>query len=824
MALTQVTGPYPIFTDLDGSPLDDGYLYIGAVNQDPETNPIQAYWDSNLTIPATQPIRTNNGYAWRNGTPGLIYTAGQFSITIRNKKSEFVLYSPVGYGFDPAAVSASVVKNDFTGDGVETDFTLSAAPSTILATNAFINGVYQEKDSYTLTGNVLTFSVAPPLNSSIEIMTNETGVINSTNASLVSYTLTAPGAVGQTVQTKLEQYVSVKDFGAVGDGVTDDTAAIQAAIDFMAVSGGELTFPPGTYIVTAPLTGTFADNINISIRGYGAKIDATAVSTLNVISLGGSRVSSTPLGGNVSKNANTFTVTSASGITGGRILLITSTDLWVPGIPTYFKGELALVEQIASTTITNSNPMYDGYTAATTTVHLLDMPQITVEGLEIECDDDVIALTILYARNPVVRNCKVYGSRYAGVYVGYCLGGTVDSNFIYDVWNGTITGTSYGVVVGTGQGVKVVNNTINNTRHAISGGGFEPLREAVYANNTCHNSSLENNVGCLDIHANVELALITGNVASSVICQGINATISNNILRNNEPTVPTILVLQVLDSDYCIIKGNRVIHTSSDVSAFGIAVRAFENNTTIKSLSIEGNCVDTVSRAVSIQPRNSSVTGTSIGVLSVIGNQFKTTGTSPAFVCSNDGAATITVDELISSGNVYHAENWNAFISTGNPITATVSVGDTFKANVLNGYLAYFCGTDVRLTSPSFYGSVGGAGNSRSVYYENTGRVVVTNPVFSNMTFKAELASATEYVENGWHSLTPTILNTSGARLINFYGTLGRAITYGTAAPVAGTWALGDRVFNQDPAIGQPKSWVCTVAGTPGTWVSEGNL
>jgi hypothetical protein len=83
-------------------------------------------WDANLTIPATQPIRTSNGYAYRNGTPALLYTAGAFSITIRNKRNEFVLYSPVGYGFDPAAVSASVVKNDFIGDGVEVAFVLSA--------------------------------------------------------------------------------------------------------------------------------------------------------------------------------------------------------------------------------------------------------------------------------------------------------------------------------------------------------------------------------------------------------------------------------------------------------------------------------------------------------------------------------------------------------------------------------------------------------------------------------------------------------------------------------------------------------------------------
>jgi hypothetical protein len=52
MALTQVTGPYPIFTDLDGTPLDDGYLYIGAINDDPETNPIQVFWDSNSNHPS----------------------------------------------------------------------------------------------------------------------------------------------------------------------------------------------------------------------------------------------------------------------------------------------------------------------------------------------------------------------------------------------------------------------------------------------------------------------------------------------------------------------------------------------------------------------------------------------------------------------------------------------------------------------------------------------------------------------------------------------------------------------------------------------------
>lgn len=49
-------------------------------------------------------------------------------------------------------------------------------------------------------------------------------------------------------------------------------------------------------------------------------------------------------------------------------------------------------------------------------------------------------------------------------------------------------------------------------------------------------------------------------------------------------------------------------------------------------------------------------------------------------------------------------------------------------------------------------------------------------------------------------------------------------VNVGTAAPTAGTWEVGRRVRNVAPAVGSPKGWVCTVAGTPGTWVSEGNL
>ena len=44
----------------------------------------------------------------------------------------------------------------------------------------------------------------------------------------------------------------------------------------------------------------------------------------------------------------------------------------------------------------------------------------------------------------------------------------------------------------------------------------------------------------------------------------------------------------------------------------------------------------------------------------------------------------------------------------------------------------------------------------------------------------------------------------------------------GTAAPTGGTWNVGDTYWNETPAIGEPTMWVCTTAGTPGTWVGTG--
>jgi hypothetical protein len=90
---------------------------------------------------------------------------------------------------------------------------------------------------------------------------------SSVGSAVVGFIQVGIGAVARTVQTKLRDTVSVKDFGAVGNGATNDTAAFQAALDAIkARGGGEVVIPQGTYLITSTL---LYDGQRFNIRGDG---------------------------------------------------------------------------------------------------------------------------------------------------------------------------------------------------------------------------------------------------------------------------------------------------------------------------------------------------------------------------------------------------------------------------------------------------------------------------------------------------------------------------------------------------------------------------
>jgi hypothetical protein len=91
----------------------------------------------------------------------------------------------------------------------------------------------------------------------------------SNGASLIGYTQGSANAITETVQTKLRQSIHVKDFGAIGNGSTDDTTAIQNAINYAITNSYELEITNGTYLVTTILI----QNANgLIIHGGGSLI------------------------------------------------------------------------------------------------------------------------------------------------------------------------------------------------------------------------------------------------------------------------------------------------------------------------------------------------------------------------------------------------------------------------------------------------------------------------------------------------------------------------------------------------------------------------
>jgi hypothetical protein len=194
MSALSVNPVFPIFTDIDGQPLEAGDIYIGVTGLDPITNPINVYWNAALTQLATQPIKTRGGYPLNGAAIGRLYVGSDYSIKAVSRAGN-VVYSATA-----------------AGDRISSE--------------------------------------------------------------LVTFLQAGANAVTRTAQAKMRDVVSVKDFGAVGDGVADDTAAFAAA---RAVTN-RYYIPSGTYALSAspdPFLDCFTADNGVTLVVGGTSYDCS---------------------------------------------------------------------------------------------------------------------------------------------------------------------------------------------------------------------------------------------------------------------------------------------------------------------------------------------------------------------------------------------------------------------------------------------------------------------------------------------------------------------------------------------------------------------
>lgn len=91
--MTKLSNPVPVFFDQLGELLDGGYIYIGAPNADPQSQPLDIFWDIARTIPAAQPLRTAAGRIVNGATPASVFFAeADFSSRVLDANEALVDY------------------------------------------------------------------------------------------------------------------------------------------------------------------------------------------------------------------------------------------------------------------------------------------------------------------------------------------------------------------------------------------------------------------------------------------------------------------------------------------------------------------------------------------------------------------------------------------------------------------------------------------------------------------------------------------------------------------------------------------------------------
>ena len=253
--LSPLGGVAAQFFNNDGVPLAGGFIYTYAAGTN---TPSPTYTTGAGTIAHSNPIvldsagRVPSGEIWLTDGVAYKFVIKDASMTLIGTYDNIV-------GINSNFVNYTASQEIQTATAGQTLFTLTTMqyqPGTNSLT-VFVDGVnqYGPGAQYAFvetSGTSVTFVSGLHVGASVKFTTAVVNNVGGVDASQVTYDPPFTGSEITNVEAKLAQYISVKDFGAVGDGVHDDTAAIQAALN---TNSGNVSvyFPKGVYKITATI-------------------------------------------------------------------------------------------------------------------------------------------------------------------------------------------------------------------------------------------------------------------------------------------------------------------------------------------------------------------------------------------------------------------------------------------------------------------------------------------------------------------------------------------------------------------------------------------
>lgn len=335
------------------------------------------------------------------------------------------------------------------------------------------------------------------------------------NVTIAGQSYNVACSIGGGVPTPTGWY-SVKAYGATGDGVTNDTSFIQAAIDAAAAAGGGcVLLPSGDYS---------ANQIALKSRVWlvaenGArilKIAGSVSDTNNAINMSGTvTATSSALTGSAVPEDGSVAVADGSLFAAGDWCLLRD-NTWADTGVAGRNQEIVYISGVATNTVSFRSAVIGAY-ATTDSAELVKITPIVdsvVSGVEIVVPAGATTgggIRLDVTANCSVRDCTIYGPNdNPGIDVLRSCGAEVSGNKIYDGQENGTGGYGYAIQIGeSSHHVRVFGNHQDNVRESVA---TNRARMVVFTCNTARN--------CFDSHFNTHGSWCDGIVISNNVSTG----------------------------------------------------------------------------------------------------------------------------------------------------------------------------------------------------------------------------------------------------------------------------------------------------------------
>lgn len=277
------------------------------------------------------------------------------------------------------------------------------------------------------------------------------------------------------------------------------------------------------------------------------------------------------------------------------------------------------------------------------------------------------------------------------------------------------------------------------------------------------------------------------------------------------------MILSIIDNEFIFEGGD-------DFSGTALPYCIAYNGTVVEHINISNNLLFSYERAIHIANANAvfvnilenDIYATVIGinyvtvsnVLNITGNYIEVGGNNAIGVYANGLGSEISAQNNIEN---------NMFICSSGTTTTGLKINDTANTNayynrIVGNYFSGFTSQDILLNNPGITTVENNRCSSTGVSSSISITTVIKAPVYVRWNyFYSSIGLGTP------SDITDGTLILTDNRENNAFQSRNRA-----AAPVDGTWRVGDIVTNNAPAAAGYIGFVCTVAGTPGTWRSFG--